>query len=136
MRTIRRALAGGLLLAAGTLSCSTEPEPPPPPPARTYVITYAAVATGDAFFDYVSYDNGLGRRIDILVPPKTWSTQIQMNNGDTVELEAGGPATTGTLTISVTGDDGLGNEVTLSEQEVGNGTTMTYTLTIPRQQLP
>ena len=103
---------------------------------RDYVITYSAVGTGDGTFDFVSYDNGFGQRIDVIAPGKTFSRQIQMCDGETVAMEGRGAVSGGTLVISVTGNDGVGNEVTLSDDAIGDGTVTTYTLTVAQQTLP
>jgi len=135
-RVLCRVILGGLLLTAGPIACSSEPEPLPPPPSRKYLITYQALAVGDAQFDQIRYDNGLGNLQDVLPPiPKTWTTQIQMDQCDTIELTVQGGATTGTLRITVSGEDNVGNRVDVSEEQVGTGTAMTYTLSIPQQQL-
>jgi hypothetical protein len=132
--TLVAALALGLLAA-----CSTEPDDPGNAGSgctREYIITYSAVATGDGQFDYVSYDNGFGRRIDVVVPGKTWTTQIRMCDGETLAMEAGGAVSGGNLLISITGDDGTGSQVTLSDEVIGDGTVTSYTLTIDPQTLP
>ena len=119
--------------------CATEPDDPGNAGSgcvREYIITYSAVATGDGQFDFVSYDNGFGRRIDVIVPGKTWTTQIRMCEGETVAMEAGGAVSGGTLTIAISGDDGTGNQVTLSDDVTGDGTVTSYTLMIASQTLP
>jgi len=131
-------VVAGLALLTG---CSTEPDDSGGGSGggctgRTYIITYSSLGTGDGTFDFVSYDNGFGRRIDIINPGKTWNTQIQMCQGETVAMTGNGAVSGGTLLMSVTGDDGVGNEVTLSEEIIGDGTVTTYTLTIPQQTLP
>ena len=127
------------LALAFLTGCSTEPDEGGNSGGgceRNYVITYAAVGTGDGTFDFVSYDNGFGRRIDIINPGKTFSRQIQMCEGETVEMEGRGGLSGGTLVISVTGSDGVGNEVTLSDEATGDGTVKTYTLNVTQQTLP
>jgi len=132
--TLVSALALGFLAA-----CSTEPDDPGNAGSgclREYIITYSAVATGDGQFDFVSYDNGFGRRIDVIIPGKTWTTQIRMCEGETLAMEAGGAVSGGNLLISITGDDGTGSQVTLSDEVIGDGTVTSYTLTIDPQTLP
>jgi hypothetical protein len=136
----RTLVAVGAALALALIGCSTEPDDDGGNSGggceRTYIITYSSLGTGDGTFDFVSYDNGFGRRIDIINPGKTWNTQIQMCQGETVAMTGNGAVSGGTLLMSVTGDDGVGNEVTLSEEIIGDGTVTTYTLTIPQQTLP
>lgn len=136
----RRLAAVGAVLSLGLLAaCSTEPENGGNSGGgceRNYVITYSAVGTGDGTFDFVSYDNGFGRRIDVIAPGKTFSRQIQMCDGETVAMEGRGGVSGGTLVISVTGEDGVGNSVTLSDEAIGDGTVTTYTLQIAQQALP
>ena len=133
------AAAAALVFATG---CSTEPDDPGGSvggggcTGRTFIITYSAVGTGDGTFDFVSYDNGLGRRINVINPSKTWNIQIQMCEGDSVAMEGRGAVSGGNLVIAVTGDDGLGNQVTLSDEAVGDGTVTTYPLTIGPLTLP
>ncbi len=129
-------VALALVLLTG---CATGPDDPGNAGSgciREYIITYSAVATGDGQFDYVSYDNGFGRRIDVIAPGKTWTTQIRMCEDETLAMEAGGAVSGGNLTIAITGDDGTGNQVTLSDEVTGNGTVTSYTLTIAPQTLP
>jgi hypothetical protein len=135
----RRLVAVGAALALTLTGCSTEPDDGGNSSGgceRTYIITYSAVGTGDGTFDFVSYDNGFGRRIDVIAPGKTFSRQIQMCEGETVAMEGRGGVSGGTLVISVTGNDGVGNEVTLSDDAIGDGTVTTYTLTVAQQTLP
>ncbi len=135
-RSATAVVALALVLLAG---CSTEPDDAGNAGSgciREYIITYSAVATGDGQFDFVSYDNGFGRRIDVIIPGKTWTTQIRMCEGETLAMEAGGAVSGGILTIAITGDDGTGNQVTLSDEVTGDGTVTSYTLMIASQTLP
>jgi hypothetical protein len=119
--------------------CATESEDPGNAGSgclREYIITYSAVATGDGQFDFVSYDNGFGRRIDVVIPGKTWTTQIRMCESETLAMEAGGAVSAGNLMIAISGDDGTGNQVTLSDEVTGDGTVTSYTLMIAPQTLP
>ena len=59
-----------------------------------------------------------------------------MCEDETLAMEAGGAVSGGNLTIAITGDDGTGNQVTLSDEVTGNGTVTSYTLMIASQTLP
>ena len=137
--TRRLASVAAALVLVLLTGCATDPDDPGNSGGtcdRTYFITYGAVGTGDGTFDFVSYDNGFGRRIDVIAPGKTWTTQIQRCDGETVAMEGRGAVSGGSLVISVTGEDGVGNAVTLSDEATGDGTVTTYTLMVAQQTLP
>jgi hypothetical protein len=137
MGSLRTATVAALLAGIALSACASEPAPEDETDtSRTYLITYSAVATGDGVWNQIQYDNGLGSMITVNNPLRSWTTQVQMKEGDNVFIVAQGAVGQGTLSIAATGDDGGDNTVGNGDSKAGDGTTTVYDLATTPITLP
>lgn len=82
-------------LAVGAFACGSDSPSAP----SGYTVLYRLSQTGTVVWDSLQYDDGSGTMIKVSSPSSSWSTQLMLPGGSSVEARAWGTAFSGSTAV-------------------------------------